>query len=125
MYPAVTRTSKLRRARPVLRVGFALRAIAVAILAVAFLSGKGGAPLALAGFVVLVLAWPLLGVSGAALAAQEKGQALGLFNACSSLAAAAGAVVGGWTMVLVGYGALEHGGSGRRRPRGAALTWRE
>jgi hypothetical protein len=91
--------------------GRAMRAIAVAILAVAFLSGNRGAPLALARFVVLVPAWPLPGVSGGALAAEEKGQALGLFNACSSLAAAASAVVGGWTMGLVAYGALEHGGS--------------
>ena len=91
MYPAVTRISKQRGARSVLRAGFAIRA-ATAVLAVAFLSGIGGAPLARAGFVVLVLAWPLLGVSGTALTAQlapgEKGEALGLFNACSSLAAA-------------------------------------
>jgi hypothetical protein len=91
-YPAVTRISKQRGARPVLQAGFAMRATAIAVLAVAFLSGAGGVPLALTGFVVLVLAWPLLGVSGTALTAQlapgEKGEALGLFNACSSLAAA-------------------------------------
>jgi predicted MFS family arabinose efflux permease len=66
------------------------------------------AALALTGYVVLVLAWPLLGVSGTALAAQlapgEKGEALGLFNACSSLAGAAGAFLGGWAMETVGYG---------------------
>jgi predicted MFS family arabinose efflux permease len=108
MYPAVTRISKQRGARSVLRAGFAIRATAV--LAVAFLSGIGGAPLARAGFVVLVMAWPFLGVSGTALTAQlapgEKGEALGLFNACSSLAGAVGAFVGGWAMDLVGYGAL-------------------
>jgi predicted MFS family arabinose efflux permease len=84
--------------------------LAYACLGVAFLSGIGRVPLALAGFVVLVLAWPLLGVSGTALTAQlapgEKGEALGLFNACSSLAGAVGAFVGGWAMDLVGYGAL-------------------
>ena len=110
MYPLVTRISKQRGARPVLQAGFAMRATAIAVLAVAFLSGAGGVPLALAGFVVLVLAWPLLGVSGTALAAQlapgEKGEALGLFNACSSLAGAVGAFLGGWAMDLVGYGAL-------------------
>src|SRR5208337_839205 len=108
MYPPVTRISKQRGARPVLQAGFAMRATAIAVLAVAFLSGAGG--VALAGFVVLVLAWPLLGVSGTALTAQlapgEKGEALGLFNACSSLAGAVGAFVGGWAMDLVGYGAL-------------------
>ena len=87
-----------------------MRAAAIVVLAVAFLSGAGGVPLALAGFLVLVLAWPLLGVSGTALTAQlapgEKGEALGLFNACSSLAGAVGAFLGGWAMDLVGYGAL-------------------
>ena len=65
-------------------------------------------PLALGGFVVLVIAWLLLGVSGTALAAQlatgEKGEALGLFNASSSLASAVGAFLGGWAMDIFGYG---------------------
>ncbi len=110
MYPLAARTAKQRGARPVLRTGFAARAIAIAILAVAFLSGMLGVPLALAGFVVLVMAWPLLGVSGTALAAHlapgEKGEALGLFNASSSLAGAIGAFLGGWAMETVGYGAV-------------------
>ena len=56
------------------------------------------------------MAWPLLGVSGTALAAQlapgEKGEALGLFNASSSLAGAVGAFIGGWAMEMVGYGTV-------------------
>jgi hypothetical protein len=116
VYPLVTRLSKRRGARLALQAGFALRAIAIALLAVSFLSGPGGmltgipaaVPLALAGFVVLVVAWPLLGVSGTALAAQlapgEKGEALGLFNASTALASAIGAFLGGWAMDVVGYG---------------------
>ncbi len=110
MYPLVAKISKQRGARLVLRTGFAVRATAIAILAIAFLSGMGGVPLALGGFVVLVMAWPLLGVSGTALAAQlapwEKGEALGLFNAASSLAGAVGAFLGGWAMESVGYGMM-------------------
>jgi MFS family permease len=110
LYPPVSRISKQRGARPVLQAGFAVRTVAIAVLAVAFLSGAGGVPLAVAGFVLLVMAWPLLGVSGTALAAQlalgEKGEALGLFNACSALAAAVGAFIGGWAMDLVGYGTV-------------------
>ena len=91
-------------------MGFAARSSAIAILAVAFLSGMQGVPLALAGFVALVLAWPLFGVSGTALAAQlapgGKGEALGVFNASSSLAGAVGAFLGGWTMDVAGYGAV-------------------
>ncbi len=36
----------------------------------------------------------------------DKGEALGLFNAASSLAGAVGAVVGGWAMEAYGYGAV-------------------
>jgi MFS transporter, DHA1 family, tetracycline resistance protein len=110
MYPLIVRISKRHGAWPVLRAGFTARCIAMAVLATAFLSNLGGVPLALAGFVVLVMAWPLLGVSGTALAAQlapgEKGEALGLFNAGSSLAGAAGAFLGGWAMDMVGYGTV-------------------
>jgi predicted MFS family arabinose efflux permease len=92
----------------VLRAGFAVRTAAIAVLAAAFLSPLPGVTAALAGFVVLVLAWPLLGVSGTALAAEtacgEKGEALGLFNASSALAGAAGAFLGGWVMETSGYG---------------------
>lgn len=110
VYPMAASIAKRRGARLLLRLGYAARTIAIAIMTVAFLSGMGGVPLALAGFVVLVLAWPLLGVSGTALAAQlapgEKGEALGLFNACSSLAGAVGAFLGGWAMETVGYGTV-------------------
>jgi len=58
--------------------------------------------------VILVMAWPLLGVSGtslaAALAPGEKGEALGLFNAGTSLAGALGAFFGGWATEAFGFG---------------------
>ncbi len=110
IYSLAAGLAKRRGARLVLRAGFAVRTIATAILAVAFVSRMGGEPLALGGFIILVLAWPLLGVSGTALAAElapgEKGEALGLFNACSSLAGAVGAFLGGSVMALAGYGAV-------------------
>ena len=110
LYPLVARLSEQRGPRPVLLFGFAMRAAAIVALAIAFLSQTGGVPLALAGFVVLVMAWPLLGVSGTALAAHlapgEKGEALGLFNASSSLASAVGALLGGWVMDMVSYGTV-------------------
>ncbi len=108
-YPLSAGLAKRRGARLVLRTGFAVRAAAIAVLAAAF-AAKLGVPLALVGFVVLVLGWPLLGVSGTALAAQlvpgEKGEALGLFNASSSLAGAVGAFLGGWAMETAGYGTV-------------------
>ncbi len=97
-------------ARRVLGAGFAWRAVALVGLALACRAAPSGQLLALACFVALVTAWPLLGVAGTALAAQtapvEKGEALGLFNASSSLAAAIGALLGGWALARFGYGAV-------------------
>jgi MFS family permease len=110
IYSLAAGIAKYRGARLVLRAGFVARAVAATILAFAFASRMGGEPLVLAGFIILVLAWPLLGVSGTALAAElapgEKGEALGLFNACSSLAGAVGALLGGCTMAMAGYGTV-------------------
>jgi MFS family permease len=94
----------------VLRGGFVVRTIAIAILAAAFLVQISGVRLALTGFVLLVMAWPLLGVSSTALVARnapgEKGEALGVFNALSSAAAALGAFLGGWGMEMTDYGTI-------------------
>ena len=110
IYPLAASIAQRHGARVVLRAGFAVRAAAIAILTVSFLTSMGGVAVALTGFVVLVLAWPLLGVSGTALVAElargEKGEALGLFNASSSLAGAVGAFLGGWAMEIAGYGTV-------------------
>jgi hypothetical protein len=108
IYLLAATIAKQRGARLVLRAGFAARAVAIALMAVAFLPWIDSVPLALAGFVVLVIAWPLLGVSGTALVAQlargEKGEGLDLFNASSSFAGAVGEFLGGWAMEMAGYG---------------------
>jgi MFS family permease len=110
IYPVAARVAKERGPRILLRAGLSIRTVAIAVLALAFASGLGVMPLALAGFVMIVLAWPLLGVSGTALAAQlapgEKGEALGLFNAAAALAGAIGAFAGGWAMENLGYGVV-------------------
>jgi MFS family permease len=110
VYPLAAALAKRRGARLVLRLGFGVRTAAIGLLAAAFLPTFGSVPAVLAGFVVLVLAWPLLGVSGTALAALlapgEKGEALGLFRAASSLAGAVGAFLGGWATATYGYGAV-------------------
>jgi MFS family permease len=108
IYPVAAALAKKRGAALLLRIGLTLRTVAIVLLAAAFAAGFGGEPLALIGFVILVLVWPLLGVSGTTLAAQlatgEKGEALGLFNASSALAGAIGAFAGGWGMETFGYG---------------------
>jgi MFS family permease len=110
LYPLASNLAKRYSGRFVLQVGFLIRAAAIAAMAAAFLSMTGGALLSLAGFGVLVMAWPLLGVSGTALTAQlspvDKGEAIGVFNASSSLAGAVGAFLGGWAMESLDYGTL-------------------
>ena len=134
LYPLAASAAKKHGARRVLRAGLTVRAIAIALLTVAFLSHAGGVPLVLIGFVITVMVWPLLGVSGTALAAEsapgEKGEALGLFNAASSLAGAIGAFLGGWMMEAFSYGTVCLTGtlavalavlfSGHRNPTGRA-----
>ena len=109
-YPLAASAAAQHGPLPVLRAGFAARTTAIAIIGAAFLLPAGGLPIALFGFVVLILAWPMLGVAGTALTAElapgEKGEALGLFNASSSFAGAVGALLGGCGMEQVGFGAM-------------------
>jgi MFS family permease len=110
IYPTAVRVARAHGARLLMRTALAVRAVAIACLAVAFTSLTTGTALPLFGFVVLVLSWPLLGVSGTVLSAElapgEKGEALGLFNALSSLASAVGAFGGGCALEVGGYGAV-------------------
>jgi predicted MFS family arabinose efflux permease len=110
IYPLAATMAKRYGARQVMRAGFGTRTVAIAILSITFLSQTDNMRLVLGGFVMLVLAWPLLGVSGTALAAElapgEKGEAIGLFNASSSLAGAVGALIGGWATQAYGFGAV-------------------
>jgi len=65
--------------------------------------------LALLAFVLGVLSWPLLSVSGSELAARfaagAAGEGMGVFNAAGALANALGALVGGWAAWRWGYNA--------------------
>jgi predicted MFS family arabinose efflux permease len=109
LYPREVRVAKHHGAATLMRRAFVVRSAAIALIAASFLTGTGPV-LPLAGFVVLVVSWPALGVSGTVLSAElepgEKGEALGLFNALSSLASAVGAFLGGCAMEFGGYGAV-------------------
>jgi len=110
LYPTAVRLARTHGAHRLLRAGLMIRTVAIAMVAAAFLSDVHAVALASAGFVILVLTWPLLGVSGTVLSAQlshgEKGEALGVFNALTSLSSAAGAFFGGLAMKFGGYGAV-------------------
>jgi hypothetical protein len=109
LYPREVRVAKAHGAATLMRRAFVVRSAAIALLAVSFLSGTGPV-LPLVGFIILVVSWPALGVSGTVLSAElapgEKGEALGFFNALSSLASAAGAFLGGCAMQYGGYPAV-------------------
>jgi MFS family permease len=109
LYPREVRVARQHGAAALMRRAFVVRSAAIALLAAAFLTGTGPV-LPLVGFIVLVVSWPALGVSGMVLSAElapgEKGEALGFFNALSSLASAVGAFLGGCAMELGGYGVV-------------------
>ena len=109
LYPREVRVAKAHGAATLMRRAFVVRSAAIALIAVAFVWGIGPL-LPLVGFVILVVSWPALGVSGTVLSAElapgEKGEALGFFNALSSLAAAVGAFLGGYAMEVGRYGLL-------------------
>jgi predicted MFS family arabinose efflux permease len=115
LYPTAVRLARSQGAHRLLRAGLMIRTVAIAMVAAAFLSDVHAVTLASAGFVILVLTWPLLGVSGTVLSAQlchgEKGEALGVFNALTALSSAAGAFFGGCAMEIGGYGAVCVAGS--------------
>jgi DHA1 family tetracycline resistance protein-like MFS transporter len=91
----------------VLRAGLGLRLAAGLGLVLLELTHFGPGWLALAGFLVIVLAWSLLSVSSTAWAAQlspvGEGEGLGIFNAVTALASVIGAAFGGWVASSWGY----------------------
>lgn len=93
---------------PVLRAALGVRISAFVVLfAVGLLNWGLGGPLALVSFLLVVLAWSLLSVTGTEITAQfseaHEGEGLGLFNASTAVAGVLGAVIGGWTASAWGY----------------------
>ncbi|MHB1566534.1 MAG: MFS transporter [Acidiferrobacter sp.] len=77
---------------------------------------------ALAGFAIIILAWPTLSVSGTVLAGQlspsSEGAAIGLFNAATALAMVAGTFSGAPLVAFLGYAAILGMGLG-----GLLVSW--
>ncbi len=111
LYAPAGRWSEKRGPRRVLRYGLAVRLLAfAAMLGLARVTGPGRGWLALSLFVAVVLAWPLLSVSGTALVAElasgDEGEAMGAFNAVTAVSGVAGASLGGWAASALGYAAV-------------------
>ena len=103
-------TNRLGAAR-VLRLGFAVRLLALVILAaLAYTPVPGRSAWAELWFAVVVASWAPIGMSGAAVAAQRattgEGEAIGIFTAATAVAGAIGAAIGGAAAGWWGYGAV-------------------
>jgi MFS family permease len=97
--------------RAVFQIGLALRLIGFGLLGFAMVAMSPGAIfVALFGFVLVMLAWPVLSVSGTALAARltpvGEGAAIGLLGASGALATVAGIFASGPLVHAFGYGTV-------------------
>jgi MFS family permease len=97
-------------AGPVLRIGMAVRLLAFLGLLILGVSGLPLGWLALILFMLIVLAWSPITVSGTDWAARlstiGEGEGLGVFNAATAVAGVAGSVLGGWAAGQWGYPAV-------------------
>jgi MFS family permease len=93
--------------RPLYLVALAVRLAGFALLALLLLPLPGRTVLALLGFGLIVLAWPLLSVAGTGLAARltpiGEGAAIGLLSATGAVATVIGTVVAGPIVRALGY----------------------
>jgi MFS family permease len=94
--------------RLVFRLGLAVRMAGFGVLAApALLSPPDAAAVAMFGFILVVLAWPVLSVSGTGLAASltpiGEGAAMGLLAATSAMATLLGTVLAGPLVQALGY----------------------
>ncbi len=111
LYSAAGRWAVRYGSLRVLTAGLGLRLAALAAMMLLAASGtSSGRWLAPLCFIVVVLAWSLLSVSGTALAAElspfAQGEAIGLFNAVTAGAGVVGSVAGGSVAAGLGYAAV-------------------
>lgn len=95
----------------VYQLGLSLRLLGFALLALPYVVPvEQRLGFAVIGFVLIVIAWPLLSVAGTDLAARlapfSEGAAMGLFNAALALATVIGAFASGPMMEALGYPAI-------------------
>ena len=94
----------------VYRWSLMLRFLGFALLLLVFFLPVSRALTALAGFVLIVIAWPLQSISGTSLTARltpfSQGEAMGLFNASGAVATVVGTFLGGPLVQFIGYSSL-------------------
>jgi MFS family permease len=111
LYIATSHLASRYGASRVYRAGLVLRMAGFALLLAPFLTPMAHDELlGAAGFVLIVVAWPVLSVSGTDLAARltpfSEGAAVGLLNAALALATAIGTIISGPLVHHWGYGTV-------------------
>jgi DHA1 family tetracycline resistance protein-like MFS transporter len=106
-YSTAGRWARQLGAGRVLQTGLVFRIIAFFLLLGLSFAHIGLGWAALLPFLLIVIAWSLLSVSGTSLAAQlspvGEGEGLGIFNGVTALAGVLGSVLGGWIASNLGY----------------------
>jgi MFS family permease len=108
LFVTAGRVAQQHGARLVFRCGLALRVAGFGVLAaLILLSPSGASTAAMIGFILVVLAWPIISVSGTGLAASltpiGEGAAMGLLAATSAMATLLGTVLAGPLVQAFGY----------------------
>jgi MFS family permease len=111
LYVLTSHLTSRYTARRVYHAGLILRIVGFALLSIPVLTSMvDRSLLGMAGFAFIVLAWPILSVSGTDLAARltpfSEGAAMGMLNAALALATAIGTIITGALVHLWGYGAV-------------------
>jgi MFS family permease len=113
LYVLTSRLAARHGASRIYRAGLTVRIGGFALLMAPFvisMADRESTLLGAAGFVLIVLTWPLLSVSGTDLAARltpfSEGAAVGLLNAALALATAIGTIISGPLIRRWGYGTI-------------------
>lgn len=111
LYTGSTKLSSILGVNKVFRLGIILRLIGFVLLLILIYTKLAITPvIACAAFSFIVLAWPVISVTGTTLTAEltpvSEGEAMGLFNAAGAVATVAGTFAGGPLINLIGYSAI-------------------
>ncbi len=116
LYTGSTKLSNRFGVKKVFRYGIMFRLTGFLLLLIMIYTPSSITPLiACVGFTFIVLAWPVISVSGTTLTAEltpvSEGEAMGLYNASSAIATVIGTFAGGPLVNIIGYSAISILGS--------------
>ncbi len=116
LFTGTTRLSSRFGVKKVFRYGIIVRLTGFLLLLIMIYVRTSISPLiASAGFILIVLAWPIISVTSTTLTAEltpiSEGEAMGLYNASGAVATVVGTFLGGPLVNIIGYSAIPMIGS--------------